>query len=213
MRRLTMTVYLCFALLVVALQPADASVHDGARPASLWQSKQWVRWALGSNSNPFLNAASCGEPVGRMFFVTGSIEAAAERTCRIPEGMPLLVSPGGTAFWASSPDTTDQDLIDLRDADFPLYTDERVTLDGVDLSLEGTVKASPGVYGMPVGRRSFIRTVDPSFPAEWRRTRVASTGGFLLIAPPSPGKHVLVLYDEYVGSPFSVRIHFSTQAS
>lgn len=194
------------SLLVAGTFAPTAGAATTSKPASIHRQKQWVRWALGSNTNPFLSEDLCGEKIGGVFFLVAAISPGVERDCTIRRGTPLLLSPAGTAFWAPTFGRTPAELFEFVDADFAGTANPSVTLDGAALSLDGALK-TPDVYRSRVGQHSFIRTVDPSFPAARRVTRIASKAYFLMIPNLSTGPHTLVLSVDYFDTVLDATFH------
>jgi hypothetical protein len=84
------------------------------------------------------------------------------------------------------------------------------TLDGKTLDVGPLV--STGVYTIPVGDTSLIKTVDPTFPSAWTETRVASSAWLMRLTPLTPGEHTLVLADTINDEPFVATFRITVTA-
>lgn len=186
-------------------QATDGRVaFDNAKPLQ----KKWVAWIFGSDTAPFLDPTFCGEQVGNKFFLTAATQPLIEVDCEVDHGVPLVGSPGGGAAWRSSPDMTDRELLAARDADFAPICCPLLRLDGDEIDVTPGF-AKTGIYTIPVGEDSFIRTVDPTFPSDWTETQVASAAWMFKIVDLSRGQHRLVLRDKINGDPFKAIFHIT----
>jgi hypothetical protein len=203
MRRLLLLSVALVVLLAGPLPVARAAdgrvVFDNAKSLQ----KKWVAWALGSDTAPFLDPTFCGEPIanagsGHKFFLTAPTQPALEVDCTVDHGVPLIGSPAGGAGWRSSPGMTNADVLAARDADFANVCCPRLRLDGERIDVTDGF-AQTGIYTIPVGEDSLIRTVDPTFPPAWTETQVASSAWMFKIVDLSLGRHRLVLRDKIMG--------------
>lgn len=213
MRRMLLLSVALVILLAGPLPVAQATdgrvVFDNAKALQ----KKWVGWVFGSDSAPFLDPTFCGEPIankvtGSKFFLTAATQPLIEVDCEVHHGVPLVGSPGGGAAWRSSPDMTDAELLAARDADFANVCCPRLRLDGEQIDVTAGF-AKTGIYTIPVGEDSFIRTVDPTFPTEWTETQVASAAWMFKIVDLSLGEHRLVLRDKINGDTFKAIFHIT----
>lgn len=205
---LTLIVLLCtFGIVSPAVAkrgstPAGSHAHG----ASLldWQER-WFAWVGGSASNPF-ETGSCGERVGKLFFLTASLGPGTEVECRVPTGVPLLASPGGTLAWAPDDSASDEQLLAERDAGMVGVGSPVATLDGRSLDVGDSLRLS-GVYTVPLEPGNFIQDVDPGVVGD--EVRLASGGWFLRLNPLTPGRHELVLSDEVDGTVLDITFHLA----
>jgi hypothetical protein len=206
-------------LFAFAAPPVAATAQPSARPQGdptqieygdppKTVQKAWLAWAFGSDTNPLFDSTLCGEMVGKRFFLNATIVPLMEADCEIEHGVPLVATPGGGVDWKSSDATTNKVLIASRDADFATVCCPFAWLDGTPIDLDPGF-AKTGVYTIAVGESSFIRTVDPTFPAGWTETQVASAGWFFRIVHLSRGTHELVLKDELGGQTLEARFHIT----
>ena len=82
-------------------------------------------------------------------------------------------------------------------------SDPAVVLDGKSLAKK--IKfARTGVYTIPVAANAFLRDIDPNFPADLKRTSVASHAWTIRIPPLAKGRHTLVLSDKIDGETYAI---------
>jgi hypothetical protein len=206
-------VLLLFASMALLVSGPLSSAHANPTEISYGNSpkavqKAWLAWAFGSDTNPLFDSTLCGEMVGNRFFLNATIVPLMEVDCEIEHGVPLVATPGGGVDWKSSDATTNKELLASRDADFATVCCAAAWLDGIPVDLDPGF-ARTGVYTIAVGQNSFIRAVDPTFPAGWTETQVASAGWFFKIVHLSRGTHELVLQDELGGQTLEARFHIT----
>jgi hypothetical protein len=202
---LSVTLVILLAGQLPIAQATDGQVvFDNAKALQ----KKWVAWIFGSDTAPFLDPAFCGEQVGSKFFLTAATQPVIEVDCEVDHGVPLVGSPGGGAAWRSSPSMTNNELLAARDADFAPICCPRLRLDGEAIDVTPGF-AKTGIYTIPVGEDSFIKTVDPTFPAGWTETQVASAAWLFKIVDLPQGQHRLVLRDKIGGDTFKAIFHIT----
>jgi hypothetical protein len=181
-------------------------------PATIRAQRLWVRWALGSDTNPFLTPGFCRERMASRYFFTATVQPSTEVDCRIRQGTPVLASWAGTAFWSTGGSLTPAELEAAVADDLALYSDVTATLDGKALDVDAHLK-SGGTYRIEVGEHSFIRAVDPDFPDGAGSARIASGGWFARIRHLPVGEHELVVTAEYDGDPLDITYHIQVTAA
>jgi hypothetical protein len=200
------------SMLVVATPAAargnavPAKSHAYGASLLTWQQR-WVQWAFGSSTNPILSG-TCGEKVGKLFFLTAAFEPGTEVNCVIPTGTPLLATPGGVAAWVSGDVDTRAELLADRDAGLVGISDPRVTLDGRSLRVADSLRLSD-VYTIRLEPGNLIQTVDPTVSGD--TVRVASGPWLVRITPLPPGQHTLVLSDVIDGTVFDITFHITVR--
>src|SRR5438552_2422075 len=101
-RRLLFTIAALSLSIVAAVMPAVAAgkrtvparSHGYGASLLTWEQR-WIQWAFGSSTNPLMSD-TCGEKVGRLFFLTATTQpGVTEVDCHVRPGTPLLATPGG----------------------------------------------------------------------------------------------------------------------
>ncbi len=197
MRRSTIAIA-ALAVLVGFVSAAPAAVASGSpRVGSL--HRPWVQWAFGSSEAPLLQEDLCGEMVNGVFFLTvaGGSPTSVKRKvhCDVPEGVPILATPGGAIAWDPTDGKTDRQLRrSLYDVLAELRPNSvRLKLDGTQIPHGRLV--SPDPYTLELEPGNLIETVDPA--VKGHSTRIAEAWYFKVIKPLDPGHHVLVTSDKY----------------
>jgi hypothetical protein len=210
MKRIFALLLLVPTLMVAAAPLVHAGegfqIRYGETPEHL--AKKWTKWALGSDTKPFFDPTFCGEQVGEVFLLNGAGLPDVEADCTIPHGVPIVASPGGNLVWKPTDGTTNAELLAALDASLLDVCCPVAELDGQTIDL-GPASARTGVYNLVVGEDSFIRAVDPTFPEDLTKTRVAAGGWFFKIVGLGVGAHELVVQDEIGGQVFRATFHIT----
>jgi hypothetical protein len=173
----------------------------------VWQQR-WMAWAFGSETNPLLRDNFCGEEINNVFFLNAAANpGTVEVACTIPTGTRLLATPGAAIAWFPTDATTDQGLLEARDAFLVGITNGTVSLDGKSLAVPREF-TRVGVYKIPLSPNSLIKTVDPN-TANLTKTRVSSGGWFMRLSPLRRGVHTLVISDTIDGTLFRIIFHIT----
>jgi len=199
------------SLVVLALTvPATAPVAGAAgnpnprilppqsRPYGLTYTQWAARWSqwifsIPSDQNPL------GDPDGRfcqvgqsgpVFFLGSNFGGTSVRSCTVPAGRSILFTPGG--------------FIGLLHIDAD--TEDALSM-GVDEGVDALSNISADVDGVPVRDLGSYRVLTLLFDIALPPDNVfgltpgeqgAIIGGFfLLLAPPSPGEHIVHMHDEF----------------
>jgi hypothetical protein len=204
-----MIVSLGLASTATAAQGPDLPSGSSSFGASsaVWEQRL-VGWLFGSATNPLLQDNFCGEQVGNVFFLNVATVPSYEATCEIPTGTQIVASPGGTVVWEPTEAQTDEGLLDELSGAVADLSNPTAAVDGHPLDVANAF-VGPLVYTIPVAEGSFIKTVDPTFPAELTETRIASAAWILRIHPLPPGEHEIILGDEIGGEAFTATFHIT----
>jgi hypothetical protein len=170
-----------------------------------------MAWATGSSLNPVLQPSFCGERRGQRFFLNAAASPGTQVAhCRIPAGMPIIMTPGVGFAWAPTDGETNAELLDAAPLFFSGISDPRVVLDGRRLRV-GEAYVSD-VIDVKLHPGNFIQTVDPATEG-LNSTKLAFVGYFVKVAL-SEGSHTLVIRDTITieGDPLVFRYRFEIEA-
>ncbi len=197
MRR--MTIAIAALTVIVGLGSTIPTAAASETPTAGSLHKPWIQWAFGSSGAPLLDQDFCGEMVNGVFFMTvaGGQPTSVSRTvnCEVPDGVPILATPGGVIAWAPTDGKTDNQLQrSIFNQLGPLKQDSvHVRLDGTEIPHGRLV--SPDPYTIALEPGNLIQTIDPGVTGD--STRVADAFYFKVIDPLDPGDHVIITRDSY----------------
>jgi hypothetical protein len=194
MRRIALIVLTCTMMLVpgVPASAGDGIPLDRGLPVGEKMPVRFMRWGLGSSTNPVLQPGFCGEVRGDKFFLNAAAAPGTQHaTCEIEAGMPIIAVPGAGFAWSPTDGQTDAELLEARDFFFSAVSDARVVLDGERLRVTGPVLTD--VFDVTLHPGNFIAAVDPALE-DADSTRVAA-GLYITRVALSEGDHVLVIRD------------------
>jgi hypothetical protein len=211
MPKRVLVLLLLSALLITAqLEGAFAGANTHVEFGHRALHRDWVAWAVGSNTNPLADAQFCGELVDHRFLMNLAPTLEATYDCEVPEGAKIVSAAGYTIYWKPTDGRTDRELRQAVNADLSEFGGPRARLDGERIDLEGAF-AKTGVYSVHLGKDSLIRS-DPDFP-DRRRTKVAAGAWVFELVRLEAGEHRLVLRQRVFGDRALAVFHISVTAS
>ena len=179
-------------VVAMLLGAAASSMADGqaeaVKAASRAHQKEWVRWAFGSNANPF-GKPKCGEVKHGDFLLNVAVSKRARfKDCAVPAGSPIIATPGGAVSWRPEDGSLRENVREaLSGVRHPKVVVDGTRMHGLHKDLKTT-----HVYGIHVHRHS---TIAHATPEAVPRTQIASGGWWVRIGPLPVGPHELLLRD------------------
>lgn len=176
--------------------PRVAPPHSNPHGMSYTQwAIKWWQWgfSIPADQNPFLDPdgrfCDVGQ-AGSVFFLGTNFGGTVVRTCTVPAGRALLISPGsGVAF------------------DAPGVSTEAELRAGVEQGFAGIRNVQASVDGVPLHHLETYIVESPLFSFTLPENNIAGApageyqgvleGYFLLLEPLPKGHHVIHLHDEF----------------
>ena len=198
MRKIVLAVAI-WAVVVPATIPAahagDGAISFGRRALH----REWVAWAAGSNTNPLVDPAFCGEIVDGRFFLNLAGVLEGRYDCEIPAGVTIVASAGYAIFWKPTDARSDQRLRHLVNQNLQHFGPPHGRLDGEVVDL-GPSFAKTNVYRIAVGEDSLLQTADPDFPDGRTHTKVAAGAWVFKVSSLAVGDHRLAVRQRVFGN-------------
>jgi hypothetical protein len=156
-----------------------------AKPYAGWL-QDWTKWAFGgpTATNPLLNFKACDtfiqpDPT-RVWFLHAASGGNAETTCSVPAGLPILVSPGGTAFWEKPEDAA---KLPAKIANFKQeVSSPRLKVDNVVVNAKAYLAQTPDFAG---------KVEAPEFGPVQGDVTFRSKGWVVMLKPLPVGAHTV----------------------
>jgi hypothetical protein len=155
------------------------------KPYAGWL-QDWAKWAFGgpTATNPLLNFKACDtfiqpDPT-RVWFLHAASGGKAEATCSVPAGLPILVSPGGTAFWEKPEDAA---KLPAKIANFKQeVSSPRLKVDNVVVNAKAYLTQTPDFAG---------KIEAPEFGPVQGDVTFRSKAWVVMLKPLSAGAHIV----------------------
>jgi len=192
-------------------EPNPRVFSPSARPhgASLTQwGEEWVRWAFSvpADRSPFLDPDGqfCQEgQSGPVFFLGASFGGTAVRSCTVPTGTPLLLSPGGNlCILHVDAETVDELKACVHQATDTL-TNISADVDGVPVRDLARYFIDSPLFGFSLPNNNVL----PGLPAGQYEGVLG--GFFVIIKPLPPGEHVIRDHADFPGGDGGVEYHIT----
>jgi hypothetical protein len=196
-RRLIATIVTAASAISVSTFPAPSSQAKGpllaygpkesplGKPYAGWL-QDWTKWAFGgpTATNPLLNFKACDTFIqpdpSRVWFLHAASGGKAETTCSVPAGLPILVSPGGTAFWEKPEDAA---KLPAKIANFKQeVSNPRLKVDNVVVNAKTYLTQTPDFAG---------RVEAPEFGPVQGDVTFRSKGWVVMLKPLPAGPHTV----------------------
>ena len=177
-------------------------------------SALWWEWvaSIPANEHPLNDdtgkncAKNQNDP--NVWFLAGTFGGKAERTCTIPEGKAILVSPMNVECNPlQDPEAkTEADLVECVKSDQDLATGLQITVDGVPIENIEQYRVRSPLFNLTFIQGSIFTGVQPA------TVRAISEGFFVMLKPLPPGEHVLSSGGA-IADPESGSIDFATEVT
>jgi hypothetical protein len=109
---------------------ADPTITFGRRALH----RDWITWAVGSDTDPLFDPTLCGEMVGGRFFLNLAPDAIYD--CEIPADVTIVPSAGFSIVWKPTDARTDRDLRRVLESTSPAFGPPIGRLDGENVDLD-----------------------------------------------------------------------------
>jgi hypothetical protein len=199
--KITLTSSLAFSWIIVLvfassvnLQAQPEVFSPGSKPHGKsygeW-SEEWWKWLQGipKDRNPAADTtgAFCDvnqNATGPVWFLAGTFGSKEERSCIIPFGKSILISPIEIiCSFADTPGTkTEEDLKKCAKEDQDKVNFVRVTVDGVDIPNMREYRIQSSMFNLSLPENNVV-----GVPAQ--ETTGVSDGYFVMLKPLSRGEH------------------------
>lgn len=157
-------------------------------------AQRWLQWAFGTPipDNPIVESG-CDNLVGRIWFMPHTyIGNRAKIHCTISDRTPVLLSAGGVLCDTSDGPASGSELRVCAINEFDSLSNFRVWVDGVRIQeLEQWIFLTP-VFSIRYPEDNLFGVVPGTY-------RAAAKAYMLMLRPLSPGRHTVIVHDEYQG--------------
>jgi hypothetical protein len=172
-----------------------------------WTAKWW-QWVLSipKESNPVLdeNGKNCAQgQSGPVWFLAGTAEGSAERTCTIPAGKAILFSilNYGATFADEPAIKSEQELVSLGKREMDAISSLEVTVDGVKLNGLQRYRVQSPIFDVVLPENNL-------FGGEAGPTRGVGDGYWLFLEPLHKGKHKIHSFGSCLAGTVNIGVNY-----
>ena len=173
-----------------------------------WTAKWW-KWLLEqpTDSNPAIDdtgkncAKNQNDP--NVWFLAGTFGGKAERTCTIPEGKAILVSPINyiCSFAQDTDCKTEAELIARAKSEMDIITRMNVVTDGTRVTSLKDYRIRSPLFNLRFPENNVLRVA----PGE---TQAISDGYWIFLLPLAPGKHDIYSFGSCMAGKIKIEVTY-----